>query len=486
MRAAVARWAVWLLLSCVVVAQTPQQAELAERAEQWMKAGRYAEAVDAWAELSRSLPNNAGLLRNLGIAEHLAGRNRDAIEHLEAALAGDVSLAPAWMILGAAYLRTGQPAKAIAPLEKALEIDPGLADAMKMLAHAAGAAGRHELAARRFAQWADAAPSDPQAWYGLGRSYEALAQQSFDALDSTAPESASMIALVASIQETAGQLDAAKQLYAEALRRDPEFPGLHAALGRIWDAQGDREAATRERRYEPGRADTDCGLHPLVCDDLAGRRGEVLRRAKALAPPASLYWQARSYDALAAEAFTKLTSLPPSVESYTLLGGMERDRGRFNESIAHWKSALELRPGDPALEKELAATLHQNRDYEAALPLVEKLIALAPDSPELNYLRGHILLSTRRAGDAIAPLEKAAAAAPDFLPARSALGLAYAQTGEQGKAAPHLEAALPIDRDGSLHFRLGRVYQALGRAEEAKQALAKSQELREAAGPAAQ
>ncbi|MCB1019252.1 MAG: tetratricopeptide repeat protein [Acidobacteria bacterium] len=472
--------------ACALFAQTPQQAETAARAERLMASGQYAEAAKQWEALLADLPGNPGLMRNLGIAEQLAGQNRKAIEHLEGSLAKQPDHAPAWMLLGAAYLQTGQPAKAVAPLERALQADASLSDAVKMLAQAQAAANRPEQASKVYARWADSAPNDPAAWYGLGRSYEALAQGALAELERSAPESAAMIALVASIQEGSGNPEAAKQLYVEALRRDPKFPGLHAALARIHQAQGDAAAAQAERKFEPADATTDCGFAPLVCDDLAGRSQHALAHAAKLAAPAPLYWQARAYDKLAAEAFAKLTALPPSAEGHMLLAGMERDRGRFNESIAHWRSALALRPGDPMIEKDLAATLHQNRDYEAALPLVEELLRRAPGSPELNYLYGHILLSMRRAPESIAPLEKAAASAPSFLPARSALGLAYVQIGESAKAAPHLEAALPIDRDGSLHFRLGRVYQSLGRGEEARQMLAKSQQLRSAAGPEAQ
>ncbi len=481
-----ARFLLFTAIVPALAAQTPAQEQTASRAESLMNAGRFAEAAKQWAALSRELPGNAGLLRNLGIAEQLAGDHRNAIEHLEAALAKETGNAPAWMLLGAAYLQTGQPAKAVAPLEKALQIDASLTDAVKMLAQAETAASRPAQAAERFAQWAAGAPRDPAAWYGLGRSYEALAQQSLAELEQSAAESAATIALFASIQATSGDLQAAKKLYVEALRRDPTFPGLHAALASIHERQGDLAAAASERKFEPTDAHTDCGFVALVCADLAGRSQEVVSLSSKLDEPASHYWKARAYDALAAEAFAKLTALPPSLERHMLLGGMERDKGRYSESIAHWKAALELRPGDPMIEKELAGTLHQNRDYEAALPLAEKLLRGAPQSAELNYLYGHILLSMRRAPEAVAPLEKAASAAPGFLPARAALGLAYVQTGESAKAAPHLEAALPIDRDGSLHFRLGRVYQALGRAEEAKQALAKSQQLRRAAGPEAQ
>ena len=46
------------------------------------------------------------------------------------------------------------------------------------------------------------------------------------------------------------------------------------------------------------------------------------------------------------------------------------------------------------------------------------------------------------------------------------------------EAAPHLEAALPVDRDGSLHFQLSRALFAQGKTERNAELLKKSQELR--------
>jgi len=53
--------------------------------------------------------------------------------------------------------------------------------------------------------------------------------------------------------------------------------------------------------------------------------------------------------------------------------------------------------------------------------------------------------------------------------------------GDPARALPHLEAAREADEDGSLHYQLSRAYQAQGRAASAKEALRRSQELREAA-----
>ena len=60
---------------------------------------------------------------------------------------------------------------------------------------------------------------------------------------------------------------------------------------------------------------------------------------------------------------------------------------------------------------------------------------------------------------------------------RSSLGLAYLEAGNDELAVPHLQATLPLDRDGNLHFRLGRALQKLGRTEEAQVALTGYREL---------
>ena len=52
--------------------------------------------------------------------------------------------------------------------------------------------------------------------------------------------------------------------------------------------------------------------------------------------------------------------------------------------------------------------------------------------------------------------------------------------GKGAEAVPHLEAALPTDGDGTIHFQLARAYQMSGRTDEAKKMMAKSQQMRSA------
>jgi len=72
------------------------------------------------------------------------------------------------------------------------------------------------------------------------------------------------------------------------------------------------------------------------------------------------------------------------------------------------------------------------------------------------------------------------AADPNVLRARAQHGRAYAEDGQASRAIPHLEAALPTDEDGSLHFQLARAYRESGQAEQATRTLQQFQDLRKA------
>ena len=68
-----------------------------------------------------------------------------------------------------------------------------------------------------------------------------------------------------------------------------------------------------------------------------------------------------------------------------------------------------------------------------------------------------------------------------MLPARRSLASAYLRAGHEAKAIPHLQAALPSDEDGSLHYQLARAYQGTGEAAKAKEILRQYQELQRSA-----
>ncbi|MBV9679895.1 MAG: tetratricopeptide repeat protein, partial [Acidobacteriaceae bacterium] len=108
-----------------------------------------------------------------------------------------------------------------------------------------------------------------------------------------------------------------------------------------------------------------------------------------------------------------------------------------------------------------------------------------PNSANLNFFVGDSLLETEGIEQAVPYLETALKLDPKLIPAHASLGLCYARLGKQKQAIPHLQAALALDKDGSLHYQLARAYQATGQPALAKVMIEKYQQLRKPAAATA-
>lgn len=465
-----------------LVAQAPDPADLSRRGSELMAAGRYAEAVPVYRDLANVVPGNAGLLVNLGMALHLSGQDGEAIVPLEAALKLDPESAPASLFLGAARMSLGRTAAAVAPLQKAVRLQPENREARSMLADALVTLDRHAEAEPHLRRLSRAYPGDPVVWFALGKTYEALAGKAFGKLLERDPESPLTLALVAEARLDEGQTAAAFQLYRRALERAPAQRGLHARVAEVYRRTGHPDWAAVEEEKEKRLPKADCARDALECSFAGGKHREVLAAASKLETPTAAYWLARSANALAVEAFARLTALPPSAPSHEWTASFERNAGRYAESAEDWRKAIALAPGEPRLKLELAVTLRLNQDLAGAQQVLEGVLREGADSPEASYLLGDVLLARQQPEPAIPLLEKAVRLEPKLAEAHGALGRAYALVGRSADAIPHLEQALPTDRDGSLRYQLARSYQAAGRADDARRALADYEAFRKAAG----
>src|SRR5882724_10928305 len=152
-------------------AQSDDLAMKSQRARELMADAKFAEAVPLYRELNQAMPNNPGLLLNLGMALHMAGDERNSVPQLEAAVKLDPRLAPAWLFLGAARLQLGRVPTAVEALKMVLGLQPDHRGALEMLAGALLSLDRAAEAADQYGKLADLDPESSPAWYGLGRSY---------------------------------------------------------------------------------------------------------------------------------------------------------------------------------------------------------------------------------------------------------------------------------------------------------------------------
>lgn len=464
------------LLCAVVLRGQPRQQALAEKSDQakhYMAEGRFADAAILYDELAKAIPGNPGLLLNLGMALHMAGNDTAAIAPLEAALKLQ-PIQPAMLFLGASYLRAGKPAKAIAPLKRFAVANPNHKEVRLMLADAFTTTGSYSEAVihlRKLAEWD---PSQPGVWYSLGRAYQEIAAAGFGTIPA---DSGYWMALAADSRNKQSQTRAGFLLYRKAIEKLPELRGLRAAVAEIYKSGGHEDWAARELELESALGAPVCRPVPTIeCHFATGRYQQVL--ASPAAAQEARYWKIRAAAALSREAFAKLMALPPSRQSLRFRAETARDEGRPKEAAEDWRSALAASPDDASIEAELAKSLAASKDFDGAREIVSKLLAVDGEALELNFLQGGILLDLQQPEKALPFLKQAVKADQKFLPARASLGRALLLLDRAAEALPHLEASLPADSDGEIHFQLSRAYQFAGNSGLAKQMLAKYREIR--------
>src|SRR3981081_2472382 len=170
-------------------AQSDDLALRSHRAKELMAEDKFVQAISLYRELNQAVPNNPGLMLNLGMALHMAGKEREAIPQLEAVVKRDPAVAPAWLFLGAARLRAGQATAAVKALKTFLELQPDHREAREMAASALLSLDRFDEAAEQYQKLTAQQPKSAQAWYGLGQCYETLSSRTFEELQKTDPDS---------------------------------------------------------------------------------------------------------------------------------------------------------------------------------------------------------------------------------------------------------------------------------------------------------
>jgi tetratricopeptide (TPR) repeat protein len=208
----------------------------------------------------------------------------------------------------------------------------------------------------------------------------------------------------------------------------------------------------------------DYGLSATASDLLASRSPHDL---------AAFYWSVKANEKLAFAALDRFEQLKPDAErTHLLLGDMYRQRQRFEQAENEYKTAAKLSPQDAAPLFGLASAYSQNSETEQALSAARAGLQITPSDPDLNLLIGEILVS-RHAWDEAEPfLNKSLDAKPQTLPhVHVLLGEVYEGTGRTGDAISQLKMGLAADDDGSVYYRLSRIYTRVGNKAAADEAM---------------
>lgn len=231
-------------------------------------------------------------------------------------------------------------------------------------------------------------------------------------------------------------------------------------------------------------ADPTSNLTLAECACLSGRfytGFEAARQTLKLNPrsAAAQYWEAESSKMLAQAAFARAVFLNPnSWQGHLLLGDLYRLRKQWGTARFHYEEASRLQPASPAAYLGLGTMDWQNGAFFGAEQALHKALELDPRSVQANFEMGDILVRQHRFKEALPYLRKSISSQPRLLATHADLGKCYAAAGNVTLAIEELEAALPVDRFGDLHYLLYVLFKQEGRTVLAQQALAESQRLR--------
>lgn len=242
-------------------------------------------------------------------------------------------------------------------------------------------------------------------------------------------------------------LAAAERVLRSSLQRDPKQPRAYAALGLVLlDQKRYSEAADSFEsavHLEPGSAEYAMAFaNSLV---LWNRPNTLLAFLKAVEPkfgalPEFQHKLAFAYYGVGefSNAVTTLENLlranPRRKDQiYFLLGNSYLGMGRFGESEAAFRKAIELNPKDPMYRKSYAALLQKEGStrLDEALAQLQQASQFAPSDPSLMLQLGLCYESKGNLNDSVVLLEKAARGEPDSVPAHVALARIYFRLGRR-------------------------------------------------------
>lgn len=294
-----------------------------------------------------------------------------------------------------------------------------------------------------------------------------------------------------------GELDDAVTSLAKAAQLNPQLRGVHLFLGIAEYQTGKAAEAAAALRQEialdPHNAEALTWLGIVELDEGHPEQAtSPLDQAAELNPkdPNVLFYQGRAHTLVAQQAYTALYQLDPdSVLVHRALAETLAGSGQPEKSIAEYEAAIRKEPNNADLYESLGEQNQKLSRYDAARDAYSKELELNPNSAIALYNLGKIDVEHGKPEEGVAILRKAAAAHARLAPTDFYLGYGLAQVGQNEEAAHWLEQSIASEPSAfiaqSAYFQLARVYQHLGRKEDAQRALDTLKKLKAQAAPGA-
>lgn len=228
------------------------------------------------------------------------------------------------------------------------------------------------------------------------------------------------------------------------------------------------------------------GVAELVNEDPEAA-ADALDKAAKLAPNDVdvLYHRGRAHLLVSKNSYEKMFKVDPhSWRVHQVLGQMAAEAERHEDAIAQYLAAIKLARTQPGLHEELAGEYHAAARIPEAEAAYRQELEIDPHNVNARYKLGILLVEKHDPAQGKALIEAALREKPGLADSDYHLGRAEMMLGNDTVAAEYLKHATTEDSDLEIiqqaWYQLGIVYRRLRRMEEAQQAMATFQKLKDA------
>lgn len=275
----------------------------------------------------------------------------------------------------------------------------------------------------------------------------------------------------------------AASAYRKALALNPALPGIQLNLGLAEFKQGRFQAAIAPLRAALAADSKSQQARALLgmCYYGTGRFKEAskyLELATSADPSNPELRQVLAQSCLwgknyscALDQFKEILRLnPDSAAAHMLTGEALDGLGRTQEAVAEYQEAVKASPREPNVNFGLGYLYWKVRQDEDARTAFSREIELDPDHAHALAYLGDIEMRNGNAEKALDLLQRATRLKNDIRLAYTDLGIIYFEKKDYPNATVALRKAIALDPEHpEAHYRLGRLYTAMGNTTAAKQ-----------------
>ncbi|MBC8014067.1 MAG: PEP-CTERM system TPR-repeat protein PrsT, partial [Methyloceanibacter sp.] len=372
--------------------------------------------------------------------------------------------AEARYLLGVSLLESGNPGVAEIELRKALQLGLTSDEVSLMLAQSLQDQGAIAKLSTEFADKtlsSNAAQAELQATIGhalLNAQKIKEARAAFELALTKDSQNTSARLGIARLAALDNQLPKAMKMVEEVLASSPDsyrgqmlMGDLHAAQNRIAEAETAYRAALKAA---PARIPPRTSLVALMVR--AGEAEKAVTEVNALAKLApgdprteysrALVLIAQKKPAEAKKSLLQVLKVAPDDGPSLLLAGIVTfDTHAYLEAESYFRKVVEKFPDAIYPRRLLAASRLRTGQTERAMSDIQKLLAIAPNDPDILVLAGEAYLESGNVDQATRYFERVKSLKPDNSAVRTRLGQILAATGDTARAIKELEAAAATD-----------------------------------------